>query len=262
MPSPEFSLSPKRIEALALPDFPLIRNGDNLGQIIFETAERAKIKFLDRDIVVVAQKVVSRTEGRIKSLKNVEVSKEALRVAEASGKDPRFCQLILEDSKKVLYANERAVITEHVSGLVSGSAGLDTTNIDDSEEEKVILLPVDSDKSAKEIREQLGALSGKDIAVIITDSVGRPFRKGSVGMSIGSSGISALEQVRKKDLFGKKVYQEVALVDELSAMASPLMQEADEGNPVILIRGINYTKSETQGFKDLVRPPQEDQIWD
>ncbi len=262
MRSPERSFTPKRIEAFTLPDFPIIQAGDSLGRAVIDAMARASISFSDNDILVLAQKVVSRAEGRIRVLSEVKVTDKALSIAKVSGKDPRICQLILDDSKQVLYANERAVITEHVSGLVSGSSGLDTTNIDGTEEEKAILLPVNSDESAKKIRGEIKTLSGKEVAVVITDSVGRPFRKGSVGMSIGSSGIKALEIIRKKDLFGKKVYQEVALIDELSAMTSPLMQEADEGTPVVIVRGIAYTRSETEGFKDLVRPPQEDQIWD
>lgn len=261
MPTPEHEGYVRRVEAFAIPNFPYVRLDDNIGAVVFEFAKRADIHFQQKDIIVIAQKIVSRSEGRVKLLRDVVVSKEALELSRLSGKDPKICQLILEDSKQVLYANERAIITEHISGLVSGSAGLDTTNVNSENTEAAILLPVDSDESAKRIRRELIRLSGKNIATIITDSIGRPFRKGSVGMSIGFSGISALERIRSKDLFGKNIYQEVALVDEVSAMASTLMGEANEGNPVIIVRGVNYTIDELEGFKNIIRSPSEDQIW-
>ncbi len=261
MNSPEYELPVKRIEAFAIPKFPYVRQGDDVGKLIYDTLGTSKVSLANQDIVVIAQKIISRAEGRIRLLKDVQVSDEARSISGITGKDPRICQLIVEDSSQVLYANERALITEHISGLVSGSSGLDTTNVGEGLEEAAILLPVNSDESAKNIRKQLMVLSGKQIAVIITDSIGRPFRKGSVGMSIGFSGISALERVRKEDLFGKSVYQEVALVDEISAMASPLMGEANEGNPVIIVRGVHYTVETNDGLNNLVRPPEEDQIW-
>lgn len=251
----------KKMEIFALPNMPRINPGDDIGRIIYDSALRAHFTFQDADVIVVAQKIVSKAEGRIVSLENIIPSERAIDLSRISKKDPRICQIILDESKQIIYANERAIITEHVTGLISGLLGIDTTNTGSGAEELAILLPQDSDESAKIIRRKIFETSGKTVGVIISDSIGRPFRKGSVGMAIGFAGISALQNVNSRDLWGKKVQQQVALVDELAGAASPLMGESNEGYPVVVIRGVNYTNDESGGLKNLIRPIEEDQIW-
>lgn len=251
----------KRIEVVVLPNIPWVKPGDNIGQLIYDASINANFPFQNKDIIVVAQKIISRSEGRTVLLSSVTPSQQANELARISGKDPRLCQLILDESKQIVYVNERAIITEHTTGLVSGASGIDTTNTGFASEKLAILLPRDSDESARRIRREIMRASRKKVGVIITDSIGRPFRKGSVGMAIGFSGIPALQNVDSLDLWGNKLHQEVALVDEIAASASPLIGESNEGYPVAVVRGINYNNNESDGIKNLVRPPGEDQVW-
>jgi len=171
-----------------------------------------------------------------------------------------LCQLIL-DNGKVLYCNGRAIITEDRLGIVNTSAGIDRSNSDSQEGEIAILLPEDPDLSARRIRDMIEELLDVSMSVIVSDSLGRPWRKGSVGMAIGLAGIKAIHAIEKKDLSGRIICPEIALVDEIAAAASILMGQADEGYPVIVVRGVNYTSSDTAGIRDLLRPTSEDQIW-
>lgn len=261
MKTPEHKQDLGRVEIFPVPNIPWVKIGDNIGQLIFNATSKASISLQNKDVVVIAQKIVSRAEGRVVSFQNVIPSRKAIELSKVSGKDPRLCQLVLDESKQVLFANKRAVITEHTTGLVSGVSGIDTTNTGSDSDELAILLPVDPDESARKIRQEIIKNSNTNVSVIITDSIGRPFRKGSVGMAIGFAGIAALQIVDAQDLWGKKIHQEVALVDEIAAAASPVIGESNEGYPVAIVRGINYVIEETDGIKNLIRPPEEDQIW-
>ncbi|MBI3290660.1 coenzyme F420-0:L-glutamate ligase [Candidatus Falkowbacteria bacterium] len=242
-------------------NIPFVKPGDDLGAVISDCIKRQFFSVLDGDVFVVAQKIVSRAENRIVPLSSITLTVKANKLAEKTGRDPRLCQLILDHSK-VLYCNGRAVITEDRLGIVSTSAGIDRSNSGSGEGEVAILLPEDPDLSARRIREKAKKLLGANIAVVISDSLGRPWRKGSVGMTIGLAGITAIETGQKTDLSGRKINPEIALVDEIAAAASILMGQADEGYPVIVVRGVSYTSSEEVKIQDLLRPAAEDQVWD
>ncbi len=251
----------KALSLYVVENIPFVKPGDDLGAVISDCIKRQNLSVLDGDVFVVAQKIVSRAENRIVPLSSITSTAEANELAEKTGRDPRLCQLILDHSK-VLYCNGRAVITEDRLGIVSTSAGIDRSNSGSQEGEVAILLPEDPDLSARRIRETAKKLLGANIAVVISDSLGRPWRKGSVGMTIGLAGITAIETGQKTDLSGRKINPEIALVDEIAAAASILMGQADEGYPVIVVRGVSYTSSEEVKIQDLLRPAAEDQVWD
>lgn len=251
---------PRSITLYAIEGIPFIKPGDNLGEIIVDCIKRQGFLIKDRDIFVVAQKIVSRAENRMVPLSSVTPSQEANDLALKTGRDPRLCQLILDNSR-VLYCNGRAIITEDRLGIVNTSAGIDRSNSGSQGGEIAILLPEDPDLSARRIREVLENRLNVSVAVIVSDSLGRPWRKGSVGMAIGLAGIVAIHTGEKKDLSGRIIFPEIALVDEIASAASMLMGQANEGYPVVVVRGVNYTSSDTARIRDLLRPTSEDQIW-
>lgn len=244
----------------AIEGIPFIKAGDNLGEIIADCTKQQEFWIKDRDIFVVAQKIVSRAENRIVPLSSVTPSQKANNLAFNTGRDPRLCQLIL-DNGRVLYCNGRAIITEDRLGIVNTSAGIDRSNSGSQEGEIAILLPEDPDLSARRIRAILEKILDVSIAVIVSDSLGRPWRKGSVGMAIGLAGIAAIHSAKKKDLSGRIIAPEIALVDEIAAAASILMGQANEGYPVVIVQGVDYMSFDTVGIRDLLRPTSEDQIW-
>src|SRR3989344_249309 len=252
---------PKFLSLQVVENIPFVKAGDDLGAVIVDCIKRQNLSVLDGDVFVVAQKIVSRAENMIVPLNSITPTAEANELAEKTSRDPRLCQLILDHSK-VLYCNGRAVITEDRLGIVSTSAGIDRSNSGSQEGETAILLPEDPNLSARRIRETVKKLQEVNIAVVISDSLGRPWRKGSVGMTIGLACISALETGQKIDLSGRKINPEIALVDEIAAAASILMGQADEGYPVIVVRGVGFTPSEEVKIQDLLRPAAEDQVWE
>ncbi len=208
------------------------------------------------DILVIAQKIVSKSEGAVANMASCRPSKKAKNLARSSGKDARLVDLILRESKKVLRQGPRLLVTEHRRGWVCANAGIDYSNVPG---EYVTLLPKDPDRTARKIRQRVKKLSGIEIAVIISDSHGRPFRKGAIGVALGSSGIRALVDKRgEKDLFNYRLKStEIALGDELASAATLLMGEADEGIPAVIIRGLNYLKGPGKA-RDLIRPEETD----
>lgn len=250
----------KSVTLYVVENIPFIKAGDDLGSIIVNCIQDQNLSILDRDVLVVAQKIVSRAENRMVQLSSVTPSQEANDLASKTGRDPRLCQLILDNSK-VLYCNGRAIITEDRLGIVNTSAGIDRSNSGSQYGGIAVLLPENPDLSARKIRDKIKELLGGTIAVIVSDSLGRPWRKGSVGMAIGLAGIEAIHTTEKKDLSGRIIYPEIALVDEIAAAASILMGQADEGYPVIVVRGVDYTPSDAVRIQDILRPTAEDQVW-
>ena len=236
----------------AVPNIPLIKEGDDLGNIIVTCCNADGFEIKDRDIVVVAQKIVSKAEGRIVDLSQVNPSEEAKRLSELTGRDARLCQVYIDESSDILDTKGRMVITRHRLGFECTGAGVDRSNISPHESGLVSLLPLDPDASARRIRKNIADLTGKDVAVIINDSFGKPDREGSIGISIGFNGIRYIEERNQKDLYNNSSRPWIALVDELSAAASIVMGQADEGIPVVVVRGTRYTRDETTGIKDLL----------
>ncbi len=245
-----------------LPNIPLIQPGENLGEILLQAVQQAGLGFEDGDILVVAQKVVSKAERRLVDLNTVIPSAAAFSLAAASEKDPRLAELILQESRSVLRARPGTVIVEHRLGFVCANAGIDHSNVrgeGGQAEDWVLLLPCDPDASAANLRAYLEAASGVRLGVLIIDSHGRAWRLGTVGISIGMSGLPGLVDLRgEPDLFGFRLrITQVGAADELAAAASLVMGQAAEGTPAVHARGFPYPLREgTLG--ELLRPNESD----
>jgi coenzyme F420-0:L-glutamate ligase/coenzyme F420-1:gamma-L-glutamate ligase len=229
----------KSFTASALEGFPLIRYGDDLARIIVETAEENGLKIEDGDVIVAAQKVFSKAEGRVVNLRDVVPSRKAQRLAKMVGKGPRFVELILRETKRVLKATREILLVEDVRGLICINAGIDKSNVEGRDE--FVLLPKNPDRSAEECRLRIKQLTGKDVAVIICDTYSRPFRRGQVNFAIGIAGINPFRDYRgRQDLFGQVLkVKNVAVVDEIAAAAELVMGQAKEARPVIVFRGLD-----------------------
>lgn len=227
----------------ALPGLPLVRPGDDLAELILMGLRAAGVGLQDGDVLAIAQKVVSKAEGRLVELGGVTPSARALEVAAATQKDARFVDVVLSESTEVLRARPNTLIVEHRLGFVCANAGVDRSNVGPhGGEELVLLLPHDPDATCQALRERLRAEAGVEVAVLINDSHGRAWRNGTVGVALGVAGFPALLDMRgHPDLFDYALQvTQIGLADELAAAASLLMGQADEGRPVIHIRGVPY----------------------
>jgi coenzyme F420-0:L-glutamate ligase/coenzyme F420-1:gamma-L-glutamate ligase len=249
-----------RLEAVALPGLPLVRPGDDLAALIRDALARGGLALAAGDVLVVAQKVVSKAEGRLVRLETVTPSAKARRLAERAGKDPRLVEVILAESREVLRVREGLIITRHRLGLVMANAGVDHSNVEGTEGEVVLMLPQDPDASCARLGGALGRHAGCHVGVIINDSVGRAWRRGQVGTAIGCWGLEALQDLRgRPDLFGRALrVSEAALADQLASLASLLQGQADEGLPVVLVRGGFATPAAGGRAADLIRPLEQD----
>jgi coenzyme F420-0:L-glutamate ligase/coenzyme F420-1:gamma-L-glutamate ligase len=243
-----------KVEIFAL-RLPYVREGDDVAGLILRALKERGLGLRDGDVVVVTEKIVARAEGREVELDSVVPSTEAQRLAEITGKDPRVVQLILDESREVLAVGENFIIVETRHGFVCANAGIDQSNV---EEGRAKLLPLDPDKSAREIRRALEEATGKRLGVVVADSFGRSFRLGSVGVAIGCSGIVALLDRRgERDLLGRELrVTRVAVADCIASAANLVMGEAAEGTPVVVIRGLRVLGEGTA--KDLIRPKESD----
>jgi len=239
------ALNCPKIEIIGIPNFPEIKPGDDLAEIIVEKLDESGIELRDGDVLVVASKIVSKAEGLIVYLDNVKPSERALRLSQITGKDPRFVEVVLRESKKVVKAVKGHLIVMTKHGIVCANAGVDRSNVAGNRD-LVLLLPRDPDKSARELRRKILELTGKDVAVVITDTYGRPLREGHIDMAIGISGIKPFKDYRgKKDLKGYVLrIKRIALADEIASAAELIMGNGAEGIPIAIIRGLNYEKGD------------------
>jgi coenzyme F420-0:L-glutamate ligase/coenzyme F420-1:gamma-L-glutamate ligase len=245
-----------------LPGIPLIRPGDDLVEIVLQAVQRSCVGLQDGDILVFAQKIVSKAEGRLVNLSGVVPSPRAVELAALVEKDARLVELVLQESKEVLRIRTGTIIVEHRLGFVCANAGIDHSNVageGDNKEEWVLLLPEHPDASAKDLRRRIEEISKARLGVMIIDSHGRAWRNGTVGVAIGLSGLPGLVDLRgNPDLFGFRLrITQVGVADELAAGASLLMGQADEGTPVIHVRGFPYALREGS-FGELLRPKDQD----
>lgn len=246
-----------------IPNIPLIQPGDDLAAIVVRALDAIPLPLEDGDILVFAQKVVSKAEGRLFNLTQVEPSPRAVELAAQCEKDPRFIELVLRESREVLRVRPGTIIVEHRRGFVCANAGIDHSNVMGpwgSPEDWVLLLPEDPDGSAEQLRLALQERSGlKDLGVMIIDSHGRAWRNGTVGVSIGISRVPGIVDMRgQEDLFGYRLrVTMVAAADELAAAASLVMGQASECTPVIHVRGFPFPLREAH-FNELVRPKELD----
>jgi len=246
----------------SLSNIPLIRQGNNLADIILRALHADTIQIQDGDILVIAQKIVSKAEGRMVNLAKVTPSEKALELAQTTEKDPRVIELILEESSEILRTRPGAIIVEHRLGFVCANAGIDHSNVQGeggNPEDWVLLLPECPDRSAEQIRQKIETATGTHIGVLIIDSHGRAWRNGTVGAAIGFSGMPGLLDLRgRPDLFDfhLKITQ-VGVADELAAAASLMMGQAAEGTPVVHVRGFPYPLREGS-LDELLRPKEQD----
>lgn len=246
------SYAPDRVELIALKGLPLVEPGDDLAGLVAAALRANDVTLLDDDVVVVAQKIVSKAEGRIVRLADVEPSEEAIERAAQSDKDPALVQLILDESNTVLRQHHGVIIVEQKSGFVMANAGIDQSNSNSGE---VILLPEDADASAAGLASDLGEQCGVQVGVIVSDSIGRAWRNGTVGHAIGVAGFKPLLDLRQsEDLFGRPMQvTEVALADEIAAAASALMGQGAEAKPVVIVRGFGANHDAAASARALLR---------
>jgi coenzyme F420-0:L-glutamate ligase / coenzyme F420-1:gamma-L-glutamate ligase len=251
---------PADVSLTGLRAIPEVRPGDDLARLLADALSAAGIQLRAHDVLVVAQKIVSKAEGRLVALASVVPGARAQELAVVTGKDARLIELILAESSEVLRARKDVLIVRHRLGFVMANAGIDRSNLGGAEDPpQVLLLPVDPDASAQGLRAQLGARLGVQPGVLISDSFGRPWRRGVVNIALGASGIPALLDRRgEADRAGRRLeVTEVGLADALTAAAGLVMGEAAEGIPAVLIRGCTYTAPASPA-QSLIRPLDED----
>jgi coenzyme F420-0:L-glutamate ligase/coenzyme F420-1:gamma-L-glutamate ligase len=252
----------KNLMLTPLPDIPLVKTGDNLVEIIQIGLKKAGIILMDGDIVVLAQKIVSKVEGRWINLATIQPSPRANELGEVLEKDPRMVELVLRESNQILRTRVGTIIVEHRLGFVCANAGIDHSNVageGNKDEEWVLLLPENPDGSAQEIRKALENQGGVKIGVMIIDSHGRAWREGVVGVAIGLAGLPGLVDMRgKSDLFGYHLrITTIGAADELAAAASLVMGQADEATPIVHVRGFPYELRDAN-LQELLRPKELD----
>jgi coenzyme F420-0:L-glutamate ligase/coenzyme F420-1:gamma-L-glutamate ligase len=252
--------TPERLTLSVVPGIPLLQPGDDLGAIIIAAIAKAGLVPGDGDIVVVAQKAVSKSQGRYVDLASITPSWHARELAVEVEKDPRLVEVILSESVRVVRKRPNVLIVEHRSGCIMANAGVDQSNLARAAgEEPVLLLPKDSDAAAEALCARLAAHFSKRLGVIINDSFGRPWRKGTVGVALGAAGVTSLKDLRgRPDLSGRPLQvTETGFADEVAAAASLLMGQADEGHPVVLVSGLAVSDTPIPACA-LIRPAAED----
>ena len=246
----------------SLQHIPLIRHGDNLADIIVQALQKNNVVLENNDVLVLAQKIVSKAEGCVVNLVDITPSSQAIELAEGIEKDARLVELILRESKEVLRTRPGTIVVEHRLGFVCANAGIDHSNVSgtgDATEEWVLLLPAEPDRSAEQIRQEIKFKTGRQVGILIIDSHGRAWRNGTVGVAIGIAGMQGLQDLRgKPDLFGFTLrITQVGIADELAAAASLVMGQAAEGTPVVHVRGFPYPLREGS-LQELLRPKDQD----
>jgi coenzyme F420-0:L-glutamate ligase/coenzyme F420-1:gamma-L-glutamate ligase len=247
------------VQLIPVPGIPLVETGDDLAGLIGAALEGAGLSLEDGDVLVVTSKIVSKAEGRWVHLDTVTPDNEAKRVAAECGKDPREVAVILGESSRISRLRGGVLIAEHRLGFVCANAGIDHSNARPGEGWR-LLLPQDPDRAARLLRERFNDHFQAKVAVVISDSHGRPFRLGTVGVAVGAAGLPALRDLRgQPDLFGTKLrVTEVGFADELAAAAGLVMGQGAEAVPVVIVRGISYPIDEQARAADLNRPPELD----
>lgn len=247
---------PSTLTLTGLAGVPMVEEGDDLADIAVRAAGESGAALADGDVLVFAQKIVSKAEGRAVSLSGVSPGPRARKLAAEVDKDPRLVELVLSESRSVLRHRPGVLIVVHRSGAILANAGIDASNVGG---DRVLLWPEDADASAVRLRRRLGERPGLELGVVISDSVGRPWRMGTTGLAIGAAGLPGLVDLRDRpDLHGRPLrVSETALADEVAAAASLAMGEADEGRPIVVARGVPYPRREGSAA-ELLRPAEHD----
>ena len=246
------------VEIIAVENLPLITEGDNLAELICNAAEKQNTPIQEKDVVVITHVAVSKAEGRVVNLDEVAPSERAKEIARKTGKEPALVEVILSESKEIVRMRLNSLITETKKGMVCANAGVDRSNV--AGERNIVLLPENADASAQKIRQKIKRLTGCDVAVIVSDTQGRPFRMGEINVAIGVAGIKPIRDRRgEKDLFGYVLrIKQTAVADELASAAELVIGQANEGIPVAIIRGYKYQATENASATELTRPKERD----
>lgn len=253
-------MSSSKLELLAIEGLPVVKPGDDLARLAIDGLARTGLRLASGDVLVIAQKIVSKAEGRMIVLADVTPSPRALELGRETKKDPRLVELILSETKRVVRSGPDVLIVEHRLGFVMANAGVDQSNVGAQDGiERALLLPLDPDASAEALRAGLSARFDARIGVIINDSFGRAWRLGTVGVALGVAGLPALKDLRgRPDLLGRPLRVSIsAFADEIAAAASLLMGQGDEGRPMVVVRGLAWHEP-LSGIGALLRPPEED----
>jgi coenzyme F420-0:L-glutamate ligase/coenzyme F420-1:gamma-L-glutamate ligase len=259
--------APHRLALTALGGVPLVRPGDDLAALVLDALAASGEVLADGDVLVLAQKIVSKAEGRYVALDTVSPSPRAVALAAETDKDPRLVELILSESTEVVRQRRGVIVVAHRIGIVLANAGIDASNVeplppaapDKPRRPQVLLLPVDPDASCRALVTALAGRVGARVGVVINDSLGRAWRNGTVGAALGAAGLPALLDLNgRPDLFDRPLQAtQIGLADEIAAAASLVMGQADEGRPVVLVRGLPYALGPGSA-RDLVRPKDQD----
>ncbi|MBV8850409.1 MAG: coenzyme F420-0:L-glutamate ligase [Methylobacteriaceae bacterium] len=249
----------RALSLIALEGMPLVRSGDDIAAFISNALTRQDIALVENDVLVVAQKIVSKAQGRHVALREVTPSASAKALSAETGKDPRIVEVILSESTDVLRHRQDLIVVAHRQGFVMANAGIDQSNVEQDEEETVLLLPDNCDAAAEHLRGALEPRTGCALGVIIADSFGRAWRRGTIGTALGAAGLPALIDMRgTPDLFGRALrVTEIGFADEIAAAASLLMGQAAEAIPVVLVRGLSWSAPEAPAAA-LLRHPSDD----
>jgi coenzyme F420-0:L-glutamate ligase / coenzyme F420-1:gamma-L-glutamate ligase len=246
------------VQVIAVTGLPIIKKGDRLGELVCNAAEKQGTPIQDGDILVVTHVVVSRAEGNTVNLDEVQPSEFAKKVAEQYQKDPALVEVVLRESRGIVRMGNGNLITETKHGFVCANSGVDRSNIQG--ERNVAPLPKDSDRSAETIRQEVRRLTKHRVAVIVSDTHGRPLRMGEINVAIGVAGMKPIRDRRgEKDLFGYVLrMKQTAIADELSSAAELVIGQASEAVPVAIIRGYKYPEAENAKATELIRPKEKD----
>jgi coenzyme F420-0:L-glutamate ligase/coenzyme F420-1:gamma-L-glutamate ligase len=246
------------IKIIAVENLPLIKKGANIAELICNAAKKQNTPIQEKDVIVVTHVAVSKAEGNIVNLDEVSPSEWAKEIAQKTGKEPALVEVILRETKEIVRLGTNSLITETKNGIVCANAGVDRSNVEG--ERTVALLPKNPDASAQKIRQKIKSLTGCDVAVIVSDTHGRPLRMGEINVAIGVAGIKPIRDRRgEKDLFGYVLrIKQTAVADELASAAELVIGQANEGIPVAIIRGYNYQTAESASATELTRPKEKD----
>jgi coenzyme F420-0:L-glutamate ligase/coenzyme F420-1:gamma-L-glutamate ligase len=246
------------IKIIAVEKLPLIKPGDNLAELISNASEKQGTPLQENDVVVVTHVVASKAEGNIINLDEVTPSEKAKEIAQQTNKDPALVEVILRETKEIVRLSQNSIITETKSGIVCANAGVDRSNV--SGDRNVVPLPKKPNTSAQNIRREIKRLTGVNVAVIISDTHGRPLRLGEINVAVGVAGIKPIRDRRgEKDLFGYVLrIKQTAIADELASAAELVIGQANEGIPVAIIRGYTYQTTEGASTTELIRAKEKD----
>lgn len=247
-----------KIQIIPVQGLPLIKKDDNLGQMLVDATEKQETPIQEGDMIVITHVMVSKAEGNIVNLDSVEPSELAKKIAKETEKDPALVEVVLREAKSIARVGNGNIITETKHGWYCANSGVDRSNVPG--ERNVAPLPVDPDKSAKEIRKKIKQATGKDVAIIISDTHGRPLRDGEINVAVGVAGFKPIRDRRgERDLYGYILrVKRTAIADELASAAELVIGQADEGIPAAIVRGYAYAKSEDAKASELIRPKEKE----